>query len=209
MGTIISFPAERCRPTQEVAHGHNCLFIPFPKQNQEPAAPRKQAASRAKKAFVGGKSKTKRTSLIAKVKIAQKQLGLSDDVYREILHMNFGVDSCTKLEERELVRLVSYFRTKGWDERPARKTKEDKHGKPLTMKDQKNPARPTLERIEAILAELGKARGRYMPWSYAAAILEKQTGLPRLEQATVRELQNVMVALENTLAVSRAKKNKA
>jgi hypothetical protein len=33
--------------------------------------------------------------------------------------------------------------------------------------------------------------------------------LPRLEQATVRELQNVMVALENTLAVSRAKKNKA
>jgi hypothetical protein len=156
MGTIISFPAERCRPTQEVAHGHNCLFIPFPKQNQEPAAPRKQAASRAKKAFVGGKSKTKRTSLIAKVKIAQKQLGLSDDVYREILRMNFGVDSCTKLEERELVRLVSYFRTKGWNERPARKTKEDKHGKPLTMKDQKHPARPTLERIEAILAELAR-----------------------------------------------------
>lgn len=208
MRAILPFPTERCRPAQEVEHGHNCLLIPFPGQEQAPATPKTRKPAKAKTVTTNGKPKTKRGALITKVKIAQKQLGIGDADYRVLLQMNFGVDSSTELEERELVQLIGHFRSKGWKDRPARQAQKDRHGKPFTMKIKGHPTGPTLKRIEALLAELGKARGKFMPWSYAAAILEGQTGLHRLEQATVRELQNVMVALEKTLTSCRMKRAK-
>ena len=82
---------------------------------------------------------------------------------------------------------------------------KDRHGKPKSMKDASNPITPTLRRIEAILTNFGEARGRYVPWDYAAAILRKHTGLDCLDTATVGELQKVMIALERTLQSEQRK----
>jgi phage gp16-like protein len=48
------------------------------------------------------------------VKIAQKQLGLTDDQYRNLLADKWGVDSCTKLTLTQLNELVDIFRGRGF-----------------------------------------------------------------------------------------------
>ena len=47
-----------------------------------------------------------RRAMIAKIKIAQKQLGMDDDVYRELLHRMAGKRSCTELTATELARVL-------------------------------------------------------------------------------------------------------
>jgi hypothetical protein len=121
------------------------------------------------------------------------------------LCVNFGVTSCTELDEQGLIRLISYFRSKGWQDKPAAAKNKpiDKHGKPKCLKIGNHPGAPIMARIGALLAELGNVRGDYVPWDYAAGILKKHTGLAHMEQATARELNGVMVALERTLNSER------
>lgn len=193
MKRVLPFTLKKDAPAQPPFKGHVSYRIPFPCQKPEgEEAPQKAKTSKPKKV------KTKKEKLITKVKIAQRQLGIPDEDYRVLLHMNFGVDTCKDLNEIGLVRLISHFRSKGWQDAPAKKP-IDRHGKPKIMKDASHPLTPTLQRIEALLSEIGRAKNKYMPWGYAAAILQKNTGVDSLEAATVRELQNVMVALENTL----------
>lgn len=67
------------------------------------------------------KSTSSRQPLYAKTAIAQKQLGLDDDVFRDLLENRYGVRSRTKMSEHELVDLLEYFGTLGFRPR-ARKT---------------------------------------------------------------------------------------
>ena len=136
-----------------------------------------------------------RKNLIARCKIIQRQLGIGDKQYRQILQTNFGVSSCTELDDACLLQLLEAYRVTMVEEELYKMAKD----KPQCMADSNNPLTPSLRRIEALLAEIGKVRGKYIPWSYAAGILRKNTGLDDLEAATVRELRGVMVALERTL----------
>lgn len=53
--------------------------------------------------------------LIQKVKIAQKQIGIPDDDYRELLENSYGVESCTKLTMQQLNGLIHHFQNHyGW-----------------------------------------------------------------------------------------------
>ena len=203
MAVILKFSIESVKPTQPAERGHHCLIIPFPRMERTPVEPAPEKTVKKKRQPKAEKPKAKNRMLKAKVKIAQKQLGICDADYRELLRLNFGVFSSTELDKTGLVRLISYFRSKGWQDQPARK--KDRHGKPKTMKDASNPITPTLSRIEALLTNLGEARGRYVPWDYAAAILKKHTGLDCLDTATVSELQKVMFALERTLQSEQRK----
>lgn len=54
-----------------------------------------------------------RRSLIAKVKIGQKALGWSDDVYRDVLRVRFNVLSSTALTESQLIGLVEHMKEQG------------------------------------------------------------------------------------------------
>jgi phage gp16-like protein len=203
MAVILKFSIESTTPAQPVERGHQCLIIPFPRLGRPLMETAPEKPLKNNRQPNAGKPKGKRGVLISKVKIAQKQLGLCDADYRELLQLNFGVSSCTELDDTGLVRLISYFRSKGWQDKPV-KTR-DRHGKPKSMKDASNPITPTLSRIEALLTNLGAARGRYVPWDYAAAILKKHTGLDCLDTATVSELQKIMIALERTLQYEQRK----
>ena len=63
---------------------------------------------------------THRRAMIAKIKIAQKQLGMDDDVYRELLHRMAGKRSCTELTATELARVLREMERLGFaPSRPA------------------------------------------------------------------------------------------
>lgn len=51
---------------------------------------------------------------LAKIHIAKKELGLSDEVYRDLLYLQFGVDSAANLDDHKAAMLLDCFRTKGW-----------------------------------------------------------------------------------------------
>jgi phage gp16-like protein len=58
---------------------------------------------------------------LAKIHIAKKELGLTDEVYRDILSMRFGVNSAAKLTDRQATVLLNTFKAKGWKERKSKK----------------------------------------------------------------------------------------
>lgn len=59
-------------------------------------------------------SETKRKQLVAKVKIAQKQLGLDDDTYRDLLHSVTGKRSAAKLKVWELDNVIKRMIKQGF-----------------------------------------------------------------------------------------------
>ena len=154
--------------------------------------------------IVSKKINTQRRQLIAKVKIAQKELGINETDYRVLLDVNFGVSSCTQLDDQGLVRLVTFLRSKGWKGRPAHVL--DHHGRPATLvHGGSHPTAPVMRKIEALLSELGKVKGEYVPWDYAASILKRQTGCDCLDAMDVKSLCDVVAALNYTLKSARRK----
>lgn len=165
-------------------------------ETPSPARPRK------------GSSQSSRNALLAKVHIAKKQLGLSDDDWRGVLDARFGVSSSAKLSVKDLSALSAYLEDRGWTPTPRKKV-SDRHGKPhiLAHDDSGLSREGRMKKIEALLTELGKQEGRYVPWSYAAAILKHQTGLERLEHAMPEQLGNVIAALSNNVARKKRKQH--
>lgn len=51
---------------------------------------------------------------LAKIHIAKKELGLSEESYRDILHLHFQVESAAKLTDRQATVLLNQFKDKGW-----------------------------------------------------------------------------------------------
>ena len=129
-----------------------------------------------------------RQALLAKAHIAKKDLGLSDDVYRSVLGELFGVDSAGKLSIKQLEALIKHFEKLDWQQKP--KARKPSAG---------GGTRELLGKIEALLAELGNAEGRFVPWTYPQAILKRQGGPERLEWATATQLRAVIAALHKRL----------
>jgi len=48
------------------------------------------------------------------IKIGQKQLGIDDDTYREMLSSRYGVTSCTKLSKAQATSLITSFVQRGF-----------------------------------------------------------------------------------------------
>lgn len=67
-----------------------------------------------------------RKSLLAKVHIAKKELGLDDDTYRMILTETVGKNSASKCTERQLIKVVEAFKEKGWKNSPKKKFRNTK-----------------------------------------------------------------------------------
>lgn len=142
----------------------------------------------------------RRRAQLAKIHIAKKDLGLSDDIYREVLFHRFGVDSARDLTDAQLVDLVRYFRDHGW--RPKRPGKAEGGGQKAEGKKQgRDPARgrpqnmaaegrgPLLEKIEA---QLSAAR---RPWAYADGIARRVCKVDRVAWCTPQQLRKVVAAL--------------
>lgn len=123
----------------------------------------------------------------AKIHIAKKELHLTDEAYRDILHLHFQVDSATKLSDRQCAALLTLLRAKGWQpKRPA------KGKKPFAASPSGAPAQrePLLKKIEAHLTE------RKLPWNYAHAMAKRICQVDRVEFCDVTGLWKLVAAFE-------------
>lgn len=137
-----------------------------------------------------------RRALLAKVHIARKQLGLAPDEYRAILEGRFDVASSAELDVPALHKLVAYFKSLGWKPGRGPGTRTRQKAPHTIEHDETGQGRERyMVKIEALLADLGRLEGRFMPWAYASGILKRQTGLDRLEYAACGQLQAVIGVL--------------
>ena len=137
-----------------------------------------------------------RTGMLARVHCAKRDLAMDDETYRTILATRFGVESSKGLSLRQLDELLRHFEGLGWQPKARASAKvKDQHGEPnLPDHDHRWPL---LGKIEALLAEKGAGDGQFVPWAYAAAILDRMHGVKRLEWATSEQLRAVVAALAN------------
>lgn len=172
-------------------------IIPFAPVNTAPTAPAPVnttapavPAQRARNPL----DKEQRRMMIAKVKVAQKQLGMDDATYRAMLDGLFGVDSCTRLNAGQLHQLILHLQQRGWQARrgSARRGANRKKAVPANLSRS-----ALMGKIEALLAEKGRVEGTHMPWAYAVGILKKQThgAVVCLEHALESDLKGVIAAL--------------
>ena len=122
-----------------------------------------------------------RKSLLAKIHIAKKDLGLDDASYRAVLERLTDRESAAALTVPQLVRVLAYLRTLGWQE-PAKKPSRRK---PAARPD----AAGYVDKIEALLAEAKR------PWSYAASIAKRMYGAEKLEWLSAEQARGVLAAL--------------
>ena len=124
-----------------------------------------------------------RKSALARIHIAKKDLGLSDEVYRGIIEAKFGESSAKKLTDTQLEQLAGHLRTLGWEPAPPKK----KGRKPRNMSG--TPRAPLLSKIEALLTEAGR------PWEYADGVARRVCGVEKVQWCTPAQLQKVVAAL--------------
>ena len=133
-----------------------------------------------------------RASLLAKLHIAKKDLGLTDDIYRDMLEGVTGKRSGADLSVKELVAVIAELRAKGWQPKST-----PRYGRKPKVR---GAAKPQLAKVEALLADNGR------PWAYAEGIAKRMYGVEKLEWCDETQISGVMVALVKD---ARRRKGKA
>jgi hypothetical protein len=103
----------------------------------------------------------------------------------------FGVDSSAKLSAKQLDELLGHLTSRGFT--------GQKGGAAAAPSDVDKIRKPLLAKIHALLTTLGQLEERHVPWSYAAGILKRQSGVMRLEWATGDQLRAVVAALSKRI----------
>lgn len=135
------------------------------------------------------KANNGRTALLAKIHIGKKELGLDDDVYRDVLWRLTGKRSAKELNVRQLQRVLMYLQDKGFVVTPKKA-----YRKPSVIARKQ----ALIGKIEAILADMG------LPWSYANATAKQMFGVDMVHWLEVDKLYK----LTQALVVYQARQNK-
>lgn len=106
-----------------------------------------------------------RNTDLAKIHLAKKALGMSDEDYRAMLWTHGRVDSAAKLDHAGRQRVLAHFRACGFKPIPSENTKRPKRPTPST------DALPMVRRIRAQLISLGN-----LPDTYADGIAQQMLG---------------------------------
>jgi phage gp16-like protein len=118
---------------------------------------------------------------LAMIHLAKKDLGLDDDMYRDILQQCCGVESSAELDQPNRRKLLAFFRGRGWGR------KDPRHNRPKNMNA---PDRSRLlKKIEALLTESGR------PWSYADALAKRICKVDSLTFCKPEHLSKIIAAL--------------
>lgn len=128
----------------------------------------------------------KKKALLAKIHIAKKDLGLDDGTYRDVLRRITGKDSSSKMLISELERVIYEFGNLGWKPSAAAKSK---HGKKPKVSTDKPSRQAVMDKIEAILTDMG------LHWNYAHSIARGMHKKEKLDFCTDEELHKVMQGL--------------
>ena len=124
----------------------------------------------------------RRKKLIAKVKIAQQQLGLDDDTYRDLLEGAVGKRSAAKMDEKELTTVIEVMKSKGFQDQSS--------GHEADKPDVTEAKKALVGKIEALLADGNK------PWRYAEAMAERMFNRKRIQWLNTDQLHRLVAALQ-------------
>lgn len=136
-----------------------------------------------------------RNGLIAKIKIAQKELGMAEEAYRAMLLRITGKNSCAVMDIGELERVVDEMRRFGF--KPSTSTAREKHGRPHLRR---TTAAAMMDKVEALLADGG------YHWNYAHAMARRMFGREKVEYLDNDQLHKLVAALQ--IAANRRKGEK-
>lgn len=129
---------------------------------------------------MGGNTNPTRRAMIAKIKIAQKELGMDDDTYRAVLMRATGKNSCTQMSDGQLEAMLREMQRLGFAPRPAAYVRP-----PLHFADHG----PLVRKIGALLAQTGKT------WAYANGIARKMFGVETVQRCDAEQMRKVLAAL--------------
>lgn len=129
-----------------------------------------------------------RRPLIAKIKIAQKQLGMADDAYRALLLRVGGADSCTKLGVAQLEAVLAEMQRMGF------KPTKSAGCRP----NRRSSADAMMRKVEALLLDNGWS------WNYAHGTAKRMFGVDRVEWLSDDHMHKLVAALQ--IAANRRKK---
>lgn len=137
----------------------------------------------------------KRKGLIAKIKVAQKELALDDDNYRAILKRITGKLSCKQMNLLELQKIMAEMERLGF-----KPTKKSIGRKPLHLTD----VSELMNKIAVLLKEIDKT------WEYANGIAKRMFQKDNVNQLNEQQLRKVLIALNyQNLKVQAAQAKKA
>ena len=120
-----------------------------------------------------------RRAMIAKIKIALKELAMDDDTYRALLIRVTGKNSAAALDKRGLEAVIREMQRLGWQA-------SNPPGTPPRFASEKSR---TVAKIGAMLKELG------LGWNYAHGMAKSMFGRARVEWLNSEELHKLMQAL--------------
>jgi len=91
---------------------------------------------------------------LAKIHIAKKELQLTDEVYRDILYLNFDVQSAAKLSDSQATKMIEILKSKGWKpKRATGKRERRRDGNYIEIKP--GPTAAQQRKVLAMWNELG------------------------------------------------------
>lgn len=122
-----------------------------------------------------------RRSLLAKIHIAKKQLGLTEDLYRDLLWERYGKSSAADLKVSELIDFCRHFEKLGFKQEPPKKKKRPR------VPEEK------ASLIKKIVAQ-SYALGVPVP-EYANGIARKMFGIEDFSWCTPDQLHKIVAAL--------------
>lgn len=119
-------------------------------------------------------------TMLAKIHIAKKELGLTDEQYRDILFLHFeGATSAKDLNDRQALALINKFRAKGWKPKQQATVKKGRTGTKRVNDNYRaiknGPFAKMQRKVLALWATLG------YDVSLLDARCKKQFGVERIE----------------------------
>lgn len=117
---------------------------------------------------------------LAKIHIAKSQLGMSDDVYRDMLQRVAGVRSAKDIPATRLAGVFAELKRLGF--KPSSKA-----GRAVNSVASGNKA--LMSKINALLANAGR------PMAYADAMAKRMFGVDRVEWCGQENLRKIVAAL--------------
>ena len=129
---------------------------------------------------MGGNTNPARRAMIAKIKIAQKELGMDDDTYRTVLMRAAGRNSCTQMSDGQLEAVLREMQRLGFAPRQSAYVRP-----PLHLADHGG----LIRKIGALLAQTGKT------WAYANGIARKMFGVETVQRCDAEQMRKVLAAL--------------
>ena len=139
---------------------------------------------------------------LAKIHIAKKELALTDEAYRDILRLHFGVESAKALNDRQAVALLNRFKAKGWKptERPEAKRAPRPRRSSTYIDLPDTPDAAQQRKVVALWNELG------YPMCTLHSRVKRQFGVERLEWLMDHDSLHVLITdLEARLRRQEAK----